>query len=81
MKIAKNKSWTITKNGETLCLTVDDIQQLLICMAWSDELVVFDGTSGRLYGGPDEISVSLNGNAFQLTLLKKGKSHDTRNLT
>jgi hypothetical protein len=61
-------TWEIAKNGVSLALTSEDVVHLLEQVLWSDYLLVFDWRSRRLGSGPDEITVSLNGSAIQVTL-------------
>ncbi len=40
-------------------------------LVWSGDIMVFDEVSGRCGSCIDEIGVSLNGNAIQITLFKE----------
>jgi hypothetical protein len=68
MQITANTKWTIAKDGQSLELTMENIRNLLERLAWSGDLIVFDEKSGRCGESIDEICVSLNGSAIQITL-------------
>lgn len=68
MKVGTHTTWQIAKDGVTIQLTPEDVCLLLQQVLWSDYLLVFDWRSKRLGSGADEISVSLNGSAIQVTL-------------
>ena len=61
MELTSTTTWTVTKNGLSVELTLEDIQHLLGQLAWSGDLMVFDEASGRCGSGIDNIGVSLNG--------------------
>lgn len=71
MDITPTTTWTVSKNGSSIDFTLEDIRHLLDRLAWSEELLVFDEASGRCGNGIDDIGVSLNGNAIQITLFKE----------
>lgn len=75
MDITANTTWTVTKDSQSVELTLEDIEYLLNHLAWSGNLVVFDEHSRRC-GSDDEINVSLNGNAIQITLVEEGSEQE-----
>lgn len=70
MDITANTTWTVTKDGQNLELTLEDIEHLLIHLSSSGNLMVFDEQSRRC-GSDHDISVSSNGNAIQITLFEE----------
>jgi hypothetical protein len=80
LTVTSATTWTVTKERLTIELTLEDIQHLLDRLVWSGDIMVFDEASGRCGGNIDEIGISLNGNAIQITLFKEendGHENDT----
>jgi hypothetical protein len=70
MEITSATTWTVTKDGRELELDLDDISHLLGRLAWSGDLIVVDGESGRCITGT-EIKVSTDEDGIDITLLKE----------
>jgi hypothetical protein len=71
MKITSQTTWSVCKDGLTLDLTVEDIKRLFEQLAWSNHILLFDEASGRCGESIDEMGISLNGSALQITLFKE----------
>ncbi len=71
MDITTTTTWTVSKDGLSVEMTLEDIQHLLERLAWSGDIMVFDEASGRCGGTIDELGISLDGNTIQITLLKE----------
>jgi hypothetical protein len=68
MNIRTTTTWTVGKEGGQLELTLEDLQQLLIRLAASGDLIVSDEASSRSGSGEEEIGISMIGDAIKVSL-------------
>ncbi len=73
LTVTSATTWTISRDWMSLELTLEDIRHLLDRLAWSGDIIVFDEASGRCGSCSDDLIISLNGNAIQITLVKEGE--------
>lgn len=68
MKIQSTTLWTIEKDGVCIDLTLEDITELLQDMIIMENLILFDSESGRCVESLDDIEITIEGFAVQLTM-------------
>ena len=68
MKIQTTTLWTIEKDGVSVDLTLEDIAELLQDMIIMENLILFDSESGRCVESLDDIGITTEGFAVQLTI-------------
>ena len=82
LTVTSATTWTISKDWMALELPLEDIRHLLDRLAWSGDIMVFDEASGRFGNRIDDLIISLNGNAIQITLVKEeDDDHENAPLT
>ena len=70
MEIDSKTTWTITDNATRITLDIQDVLNLLVRVLIEGHLTVFDMATGLLGEDADEVTLSLNGPAIQITLHK-----------
>jgi hypothetical protein len=68
MDITGRTAWTVSKDGQRVQFTIEDLQQLFNLLAASGELIVADEASGRKGSGTEEIDISVADDAIQISL-------------
>jgi len=74
MEITGQTAWTVSKDGQQVQLTIEDLQQLFVLLAAAGDLIVSDEASGRSCSGGEEIGIGLIGDAIQVSLRGEHKT-------
>ena len=70
LRVTSTTTLTLTKNNVSMELSIDEIASLLQRLNWSEHLAIFDDRTTKVFtSSPDEVSVSVNGDCIQITLL------------
>jgi len=77
LRVTSTTTWTLTKGNESMELTIDEIAHWLQTLNWSESLAVFDDRTTKVFtSSPDEVSVSVNGDCIQITLLAENQEEE-----
>ena len=68
MKITSTTTWTVSKDGKEIQLTIEDLQHLFSRFVWSGDLLVTDEASGRSGSGSEEVAICVNDDAIEISL-------------
>lgn len=73
LTVTSATTWTVSKDGAAVELTLKDIQQFLTHLLLCDGIFVFDEATRSCRCSVDEMGLSLNGPSIQLTLFGNEK--------